>query len=92
MDGVDVSCKAEWRVTSQSSLSVSAGSSGGCWAGLVKRSHPAAVDLPFRFPAPECKASAEEKRASRAVRQEGKFIKGKREGGWLLKETGVLPF
>jgi len=40
--------------------------------------HPVAVDLPFQVSAPQCKASAEKKRASQAVRQEkGNLLEGK---------------
>ena len=40
--------------------------------------HPVAVDLPSPVLAPECKASAEKKRASQAVRQEkGNLLEGK---------------
>ena len=38
--------------------------------GEPRGAHPVAVDLPSRVSAPECKASAEKERASRAVRQE----------------------
>ena len=38
--------------------------------GLVTGAHPVVVDLPSPVSAPECKASAEKKRTSRAVRQE----------------------
>ena len=66
------------------------GTTGG---GLMKGAHPVAVDLPSQVLAPECKASAEKKRASQAVRQEkGNFIRGKREGDWPLRRTRVLPF
>ena len=55
---------------------------------LVRGDLPVAVDLPSRASAPECKASAEKKRASRGVRQEkGNFIRGKREGDWPLIRT-----
>ena len=71
--------QGKWRVASQSSLSISARSKlGDHWSWACERSHPAAVDLPSQVSAPECKASAEEKRASRAVRQEkGNLLKGK---------------
>ena len=66
------------------------GAPGG---GLLRRAHPAAVDLPSRVSAPKCKASAERKRASRGSQtRKGKFIRGKREGDWLLRRTSVLPF
>ena len=40
--------------------------------------HPVAVDLPFQVSAPQCKASAEKKRASQAARQEkGNLLEGK---------------
>ena len=66
------------------------GTTGG---GLMRGAHPAALDLPSRVSAPECKASAEEKRVSQAVRQEkGNFIRGKREDDWPLRRTSVLPF
>ena len=46
--------------------------------GLVRGAHPVAVDLPFQVSAPQCKASAEKKRASQAVRQEkGNLLEGK---------------
>ena len=51
------------------------GTTGG---GLVRGAHPVAVDLPFQVSAPQCKASAEKKRASQAVRQEkGNLLEGK---------------
>ena len=51
------------------------GTTGG---GHVRGAHPVAVDLPSQVSAPECKASAERKRASRAVRQEkGNLLEGK---------------
>ena len=66
------------------------GTTGG---GLMRGVHPVALDLPSRVSAPECKVSAEKKRASQAVRQEqGNFIRGTREGDWPLRRTRVLPF
>ena len=65
----------------------------GRWAR--ERSPPGwgAVDPPSRVSAPECKASAEQESASRSVKtRKGKFIRGKREGDWLLRRTSVLPF
>ena len=45
--------------------------------GFVKEAHPVVVDLPSWVSAPECKLSAKKKRVSWAVRQKGKFIRGK---------------
>ena len=51
------------------------GTTGG---GLVREAHPLEVDLPSQVSAPKCKASAEKKRASQAVRQEkGNVLEGK---------------
>ena len=51
------------------------GTTGG---GLVRGAHPVAVDLPSRVSTPKCKASAEKKRVSRAVRQKkGNLLEGK---------------
>ena len=59
---------------------------------LVRGAHPAVVALPSQVLAPECKASAEKKRASWAVRQEkGNLLEGK-EDDWPLRRTSVLPF
>ena len=61
-------------------------------SGLVRGAHPVSVDLLSRVLAPECKASAEKKRASWAVRQEkGNLLEGK-EDDWPLRRTSVLPF
>ena len=43
------------------------GTTGG---GLMRGAHPVAMDLSSWVLGPECKASAEKKRASHAVRQE----------------------
>ena len=46
--------------------------------GLMREAHPIVVDLPSWVSAPECKASAEKKRSSQAVRQEkGNLLEGK---------------
>ena len=51
------------------------GTTGG---GLMRGAHPAALDLPSRVSAPECKASVEKKRVGCAVRQEkGNLLEGK---------------
>ena len=44
--------------------------------GFRKGAHPVAVDLPSRVSAPECKTSAEKKRASWAVRPKGNLLEG----------------
>ena len=88
------SSKASGESCPGSHVSFSARSKGGDhqrWA--CERSPPLAVDLPSQVSAPECKASAEKKRSSQAVRQEkGNFIRGKREDDWPLRRTSVLPF
>ena len=58
----------------------------------MRGAHPVAVDLPSRVLGPESKESAEKKRVSWAVRQKRKFIRGTREGDWLLRRTNILPF
>ena len=59
-------------------ISVSWQREGTTGGGLGRRAHPAAVDLPSQVSAPECKASAEKKRSSQAVRQEkGNLLEGK---------------
>ena len=65
------------------------GTPGG-W--LVRGAHPVAVDLPSRILGPESKESAQKKRVSWAVRQKRKFIRGTREGDWLLRRTNILSF
>ena len=51
---------------------------GTTGSGLVRGTHPVAVDPPSQVSAPQCKVSAEEKRASRAIRQEkGNLLEGK---------------
>ena len=61
--------------------------------GLVRETHPVAVDLPSRVLAPDCKTSAEKKRVTWAVRPEkGNLLKGGRDGDWPLRRASVLPF
>ena len=50
------------------------GTTGG---GLGRGAHHVAVDRPSQVPAPECKASAEKKRASGQAGKKRKFIRGK---------------
>ena len=68
---MDVSHKASGesrpRAHSVSQQGLREGTTGG---GLMRGVHPVALDLPSRVSAPECKVSAEKKRASQAVRQE----------------------
>ena len=76
---MDVSHKASGesrpRAHSVSQQGLSEGTTG---AGLVRGAHPVAVDLPSQVSAPECKASAEKKRSSQAVRREkGNLLEGK---------------
>ena len=65
------------------------GTTGG---GLVRGARPAAVHLPSWVSAPESKAGAEKKRASRQSGKKREFIRGKREGDWPSRKTSVLPF
>ena len=60
--------------------------------GPREGAHPAVVDLPVWVLSPECKATAEKNRAGWAVRQKGKFIRGKWEDDWPLRRTSVLLF
>ena len=51
---------------------------GTARGGLGRGAHPVAVDLPSPVSVPECKASAEKKSVSHAVRQEkGNLLEGK---------------
>ena len=51
---------------------------GMAGSGLMRGTHPVVVDPSSQVLAPKCKVSAEEKRASRAIRQEkGNLLEGK---------------
>ena len=82
------------RVLSPERISVSwQGPRGGGhqrWA--CERSPPSCSGLPSWVSAPECRVSAEKKRASPGVGQEkGNSLEGK-EGDWPLRRTSVFPF
>ena len=62
------------------------------WQGPREGAHPAVVDLPFWVVSPESKATAEKNRVSWAVRQKGKFIRGKWEDDWPLRRTLRILF
>ena len=84
---------SKWRVPPGSSSQFLPGPKEGTpGGGLVRGPHAPEVDLSFLVSAPECKASAEKNRASRAVRQEKGNLLKEKEGDWPLWRTSVLPF
>ena len=72
--------QGKWRVPSWSSSQFLSNVQGK-WTlrgGLMRGTHPVVADIASWVSAPECKVSAEKKRASQAVRQEkGNLLEGK---------------